>query len=701
MSQAELSRRQFRSTELRPTEIEPFNPRDIAVATTTFYKGWAPLAEGATREAGDVDGNRGDLALKMLTEAQRQGFQLAVVDGGSSDAFRATLANVIGKPASDEQQRGMSQSRRQVFGEASALNEARVVAWIEPEKVAMAQGDNLKKAAAPILSGEADVVLPKRDATAFASYPEHQVPWEQDANRQFNDILRTNGLLPEDAEDLDAWFGPRLFKNTPEVTKFFMHQWERDDTHPDQKEKTMEPELWAGAIFLPVVAKLYEDRLNGNPPSVVSVPVDYVHPREQKEFEEANEEIFGPKREQQSQNILGATRALVQVFNYDEYGKDGEQKDERKGDHLYRPDKEQPRLDELAPTPGVVDALRGTVEDATYNQNGEIKTDKVVTEGSGQFGLTDLNDNKTWRGIFHHSVLSARYSAHLGIQLLEAYTKRQTTTVDKKNKPNPQTIVDAMIVSHTGRRRKEQKEKTPEAIIDPEAERVTNETLGLQNIEGKVPEQAFQLVAALAHKPEGYPVAPDVKASWNYFITSYVDHRTTDRWQPLNERLGDFLYGNFVNEKTPERREEIHRKMNAIIEAQKAFVRGEKGAEPVTLDVADAIAESLGANEGSSRLSRRELMELVLQDAGTEAVLQMAGIDTENMNETTVPMPQWEDDLRYQYVAAAQNEIVDHLSELSGEPELTEIMDREFPTEGTHGWWGKAAREVFAASREV
>jgi len=310
----------------RRIEAEFVNPHDIAFATATFYKNWRPLAEGVTRAAIDIDGIRGDLALKTLTAARMNGFQIAVVDGGSSDIFRYALSEIIGRPPSDELQKGMSPSRRQVFGEASALKGVKIIAWVEPEKVAMAAGDNLVRAAQPIIKGDADVVVPKRDPFAFLTYPDYQVEWEHGANDEFNKILRDNGLLPKKSENLDVWFGPRLLRNDPDVLELFLHQWERDDTHPDIKDAMMDPELWAGAIFLPIVAKLYKDKLDGNSPRVVSADVQYIHPKEQTRTEQ-DSPFFRDKREQQSKNILNATAALAQVFSYDAMH----------GSSLYRP----------------------------------------------------------------------------------------------------------------------------------------------------------------------------------------------------------------------------------------------------------------------------------------------------------------------------------------------------------------------------
>lgn len=288
--------------------------RHIGIATATMYPEWKPLPQGAVRSMNDVSGLRGDLALKMLKSAKAKGFQIGVVDGGSSEEFRQTLQETVGITVSKEKRKGMSPSRRQAFGEVSAMDGVKVVAWTEPEKVSMV--DSLLKAAQPILEGKADVVVPKRDAKAFATYPDYQAVWENRANEEFNRQLKDHGLLPQDAEELDVWGGTRLLKNDPNVLKFFTHQWELDQNDPKFDEGKMDPELWPNALFLPVIGTLWKDRISGNPPSVISVPVDYKHPAEQTAMEQ-DSPAFQAKRKQQFENIIGATAALLQVLEHD------------------------------------------------------------------------------------------------------------------------------------------------------------------------------------------------------------------------------------------------------------------------------------------------------------------------------------------------------------------------------------------------
>ncbi len=319
----------------RKIEPEIFDSRSIGIATTTFYKQWTPLEEGQTRRDDDVDGIRGDLALATIAESARKGFQIVVVDAPvSSPAFKDRLSSLAKQNKDihifEETEKGMSPGRRQAFKEVRALDGVKVVAWTEPEKISVVR-DCLPQAAAQILSGEADIVVPKRDDDALSTYPDYQAEWEKKANKKYNKILKEHGLLPEDAEELDVWFGPRFIKNDPEVLKLFLHPWEIGWHKDENLKKTLDPELWPNATFLPVVAALWRDKQLDRPPSVVSVPVRYTHPPEQARNEQ-DSPAMQAKREQQYNNIvgnsdeedvpeeervIGAVPALIQALEFD------------------------------------------------------------------------------------------------------------------------------------------------------------------------------------------------------------------------------------------------------------------------------------------------------------------------------------------------------------------------------------------------
>jgi len=141
---------------------------------------------------------------------------------------------------------------------------------------------------------------------------------------------------------------------------------------------------------------------------------------------------------------------------------------------------------------------------------------------------------------------------------------------------------------------------------------------------------------------------------------------------------------------TEQVREAVYETLKKLIEDQKAFRLGKEGAKEVTLDQADQIAESLGAKPDSQRLTRRELMRLILQDADTEAALIEAGIDPDDVNDETVPMPAWENEFRTEYVRAAEDSIV---KELSSRIQTPDQFDADFSLKT---WWGQYARQIFS-----
>ena len=316
----QIAREIYQQTEItQQKETEKLTPYDIGIATTTIYPTWEPLPEDSTRNVDDINGVRGDLALQTIKKAVENGFQIVVIDNPkSSVAFKQALeALAVDQPNlhiyQEEDISTMSAGRRQAMKDVSALD-VKVIAWTEPEKISMI--DNLMQSAQSLLTEDVDIVVPKRDEIAFSTYPTYQADWEKRANTEFNRLLRNHGLLPDDTEDLDAWIGPRLIKNNLNILKLFLHTWELEQTDPKADNGKLDPELWPNAIFLPLVAALWRDKLLGQAPRVKSVAIDYRHPAEQTRIEK-DSDMLQAKREQQFKNIIGATEALIHVFQYD------------------------------------------------------------------------------------------------------------------------------------------------------------------------------------------------------------------------------------------------------------------------------------------------------------------------------------------------------------------------------------------------
>lgn len=311
----------------------------------------------------------------------------------------------------------------------------------------------------------------------------------------------------------------------------------------------------------------------------------------------------------------------------------------------------------IRPHGDILEALGGKISDpieTISNKPGEFGKQvsvRIATEGPGMIGLTDAEDNESWFGILNHCLLSARY----GVYFSRLMQKAGYIT-------SPDRILNATIVSHTGRRQWEEALWYPDAIDDSQSKRsISNETLGMGLIESRVPRDIFDLVAALGYLSYGtYLSDPSTFDSWDYKIAVYVDHRTTQEYQTLNRRLGDFLITNFYQKETvtDELRARVYQTMASIINRQKSFRLGVVGTEEISLEEADRLFEDLGANSDSLRLKRLDLMRLVLQDAETEAALIRAGINPDIISDQIVPAKRWERYLKRLYINDAEEEIL-------------------------------------------
>src|SRR3989344_6171006 len=194
----------------------------------------------------------------------------------------------------------------------------------------------------------------------------------------------------------------------------------------------------------------------------------------------------------------------------------------------------RPRAEVLAVMKGEVSEPVETISNKPGSV-GETVRVSLVREGVGMAGLSDWRDNREWSGINNHEWLSGRIAVN--------FSQRMASV---GYDTHPERVLNTMLASHKGRRQWDEAGWYPDAVSDSASKRiVSNETLGMRLIKGKIPYDVFELVVALGHNVSGFSVDPAIYDSWDYKIAIYVDHRTAQTYEPLNTRMGDFLLGNF------------------------------------------------------------------------------------------------------------------------------------------------------------
>lgn len=238
---------------------------EIAIATSTFYR------------KNPVEEIRMKLALESAKLAADFGYKLIAVDGGSPADFVKSLKD-YGAIVEQEKQKGMGSGRRQAISRALELGE--IISYTEPEKAPYIS--QIEKTAKPIREKRADIVVPSRGP--LDSYPTSQRHAENFGNDFFKELT---------GRALDMWSGPRTFSR--ECAPYFLNY---NGQYGD---------LW-DAIFIPVIDAIHDGK------RVISVDIEYKHPKEQTETEEGNVE-FTFKRLKQLDNLMPALMTHWNLLN--------------------------------------------------------------------------------------------------------------------------------------------------------------------------------------------------------------------------------------------------------------------------------------------------------------------------------------------------------------------------------------------------
>lgn len=276
----------------------------IVVATNYLYRNYKSLESGQIRQTSDTDGIRGDLAIEVLKNAIKCGVRVVASEGGSSEDFLSSLERFttqgLSLVASDSPDRGPQ--RRSAFNKAISLPNALAIVYTQPEKVGLM--NFLEEITRPILEGEADIVIPKREDQLFEeTYPDYMRESELKVNKRYDWMMRSAGLIGKN-DHFDWFFGPVVFKNTPEVSSLFFKKYEATFSDPDQH---------SDGHYFPIIEALFNNK------KVVGVEVPFSYPQTQKDNEMNPESMprFNERRKQDADDYSREAlhlRAFIRGF---------------------------------------------------------------------------------------------------------------------------------------------------------------------------------------------------------------------------------------------------------------------------------------------------------------------------------------------------------------------------------------------------
>lgn len=275
--------------------MDQFDFRHIAISASTYYPKWY---RGRLRSVKHTDKVRGDLTIEFCEKAISRGYKLVIVDSKSSKSFIKELRKMDKIRVFKSRSLKRSPARRLAIKAASKLSDVKIIVLTEPEKISILEF--LSDLAKPILRDLTDIVVPKREGNLFCStYPLYMYESEIEANKLYNEALRSHGLLSRKSEDLDMFFGPRVFANEKRVTSLFMKRFVIVSEKPLFPSNYFDPEEFSNTLSFPVVLALKRKL------KVKSITIPFKYPKIQKENEEkAAKEIFFEKRRSQRLSIL-------------------------------------------------------------------------------------------------------------------------------------------------------------------------------------------------------------------------------------------------------------------------------------------------------------------------------------------------------------------------------------------------------------
>ena len=268
----------------------PPSPTRVVLISTTSYPSTSDL--------------RFTLALRTAQQARLHSIPLLIIDSSTPD-IQAALRNegAIVLPEDPASMGGQGKGFAYRYGIRQAMQRAPalfgphaddfVLCISEPEKVDFVRF--LPALAARLLpdatagpSSTAGVLLPHRSASAFLSLPVEQRHSEQFANLHLHNAQREL-TPPLSSFPIDYLFGPVLFH-------CYLSGWWLSNASP----------LWDAQI-VPYIEAAYSGQAR-----LLSVEVDYIHPREQT-AEEEGKAVWSAKRFMQLEKVIPALEKAMKA----------------------------------------------------------------------------------------------------------------------------------------------------------------------------------------------------------------------------------------------------------------------------------------------------------------------------------------------------------------------------------------------------
>lgn len=268
---------------------------EIAIVGITLVPKWY---SGRLKSVKHTDKIRGDLILYSTRFACGVGYKVVLVDSGSPKTFIKELKNAGAKVFLSKISKRSPNRRKAIFA-ASEIDNIRAIVMTEIEKTSVIT-DGIEKIVRPVLDNEADLVVPKRDEELFKkTVPYYMYESESEGNFLYCEALRANGLLSAHQENLDVFFGVRVFKNDKKILKTLLSHYETNPFNNLLGHQFFDVEEYSSAQFFPVVRALQKKM------RVISVTIPFLYPKTQMENEEkGNRDFFVLKRRFQRLTIL-------------------------------------------------------------------------------------------------------------------------------------------------------------------------------------------------------------------------------------------------------------------------------------------------------------------------------------------------------------------------------------------------------------